>query len=72
MTSSQLEEMRGHMYAAHRHLRMFLQFHPLGSSPEFRPIHSDVAMCRIIMAWEHGVPVERLTRYGYWGSTERP
>jgi hypothetical protein len=41
------------MEFAHRSPRVFLLFHPVRSA--FHPVHSDVTMCRVLMAAGHGV-----------------
>ena len=50
----QVEQGRYLMEFAHRNTPMFLMFYANRVNP-FRPIHSDVAMCRVLMAAGHGV-----------------
>ena len=52
--SIQVERGRYLMEFAHRNAPMFLMFYANRVNP-FRPIHSDVAMCRVHMASYHGV-----------------
>jgi hypothetical protein len=52
--SIQVERGRYLMEFAHRNAPVFLLFYANRVNP-FRPIHSDVAMCRVLMAAGHGV-----------------
>lgn len=51
--ADRIADHRYQMEFAHRSPRVFLLFHPVRSA--FHPVHSDVTMCRVLMAAGHGV-----------------